>query len=79
VWLVFQRPAADGLAVNGSALTLAAEGTGAWRADVTGLLRDRNELVVAFATTTPAPQDDARRRQLPEGHGEVFLEIVAAS
>ena len=80
VWLVLEEPAAaDGLALNGSALTLAAAGAGSWRADVTGLLRDRNELVMAFVTTTPAPQDDVRRRRLPEGHGEVFLEIVTDS
>ncbi|MFM8735271.1 MAG: hypothetical protein ACKOC8_08770 [Pirellulales bacterium] len=80
VLLVCERPArAAGLMLNGASLAGSDRGDGTIACDVTGLLRDRNELVVVFAATHAAPaRTDGGRQPLPEGCGRITLEIVSS-
>lgn len=74
VRLVFERPAACVLALNGSPLPPVAAGD-RWEADVTRLLRDRNDLAATFATEVPAHV--GFRQPLPAACGRPALEIDA--
>jgi len=76
VRLVIERPAACRLELNGVPLPAVAEGR-RWEADVTGLLRERNELAVKFAAE-PAGRTGGGRQPLPGSCGRPALEIVAA-
>jgi hypothetical protein len=75
VWLVLDRPCAGTLELNGERLPAVAAGR-RWEADVTLLLRDRNELVATFAGTAAALTG---RQPLPEACGRPALEIVPGS
>ncbi len=77
VWLVLDRPAACALELNGVRLEPVAEAP-RWEADVTALLRDRNELAATFAGAA-AGLTGGGRQPLPEACGRPALEIVPGS
>jgi hypothetical protein len=75
VRLVFERPAVCVLELNGTPLPPVAAGA-RWEADVTRLLRQRNDLAATFATAAPA--SGGGRQPLPDACGRPALEIDAA-
>jgi hypothetical protein len=76
VWLVLECPAACVVVLNGSRLPPVPAGD-RWEADVTHLLRDRNELDAIFATEVPGLAGGGRQR-LPAACGRPALVIDAA-
>ncbi|MEY3206143.1 MAG: hypothetical protein RLZZ21_2474 [Planctomycetota bacterium] len=74
VWLVMDVPPPADATLNGVALPLLPEATGAWRIDVTARLEPRNELVVPL----DADGGGVRRAALPAARGGVRLEIEVA-
>lgn len=79
VWLVIESPTDGPVTVNGVPLRSAAPTASAWRADVTALLRDRNELIVDLGAGERLADAGSARRPLPGGLGDVYLEIVSVS
>ena len=78
VWLVIDAPADGTVALNGAALPAIAAGTD-YRANVTGLLRDRNLLVLVPRQAVEVPALPPARGPLPAALGDVRLEIVVGA
>lgn len=76
VRLVIEGPAACVVVLNGARLAPVAAGD-LWEADVTHLLRDRNELDAIFATEVPGLAGGGRQ-PLPAACGRPVLVIDAA-
>lgn len=79
VLLVCDRPMlAAAMMLNGTALQPAGRADGRVECDVTGLLGDRNELVVPLAGgEVPPATSPTGRLSLPEACGRIGLEIVS--
>jgi len=75
--LVIDRPSPCAATLNGRSLPDVGGGSAPWRHDVSGELRDRNELRLEFAAVVHA-RADADRVPLPEALGTVALEISDA-
>ncbi|MFM8705029.1 MAG: hypothetical protein ACKOHG_14400 [Planctomycetia bacterium] len=78
--VVSQAEVAAVVTLNAVTLPPLPAGAGRWTHDVTPLLRDRNELVLAMTEPVPAVANDAAhgRGPLPAACGRVALEIVSA-
>ncbi|MEI6239957.1 MAG: zinc-binding dehydrogenase [Planctomycetia bacterium] len=75
--LVIHAPGEATVTLNGTPLPDLRSGAPRWSHDVTALLRDRNELVLADGTARGADTLASRRITLPEQLGHPTLEIVS--
>lgn len=75
--LVFMAPSDAAVTLNGVPLPALRGDAQAWSHDVTALLRDRNELVLADRTAARSDSDGSGRVTLPKHLGHPALEIVS--
>ena len=77
VWLVVAAPGTASVAVNGTPLAALRRGPTPWRQDVTRLLDERNEIVLACAApVAPTDRDASGRATLPAALGRPALEVI---